>query len=214
MKRNFRSIWLSPRLTAVAVLCTAVLLTSCSANSSGTPKAVYGPPTVFQYLYAISAPADVAENSATVFKIGADGSLNSMGTAMQSSTPTLLVASDANNHVFGVTVPPSGLPLILRYSASVWDGTLQQLSSATLNEYFVQAAHNPAGSFLFVSAGSQCYVKAGDNAGFIATYSVDQSDGLALVPGSNTVYLPTAPLSIAVDPKGTYLYAAEMLMRR
>jgi 6-phosphogluconolactonase (cycloisomerase 2 family) len=129
--------------------------------------------------------------------------------AMQSSTPTRLVASDARNHVFGVSVPTSGLPSLLSYNVSIGIGTLQQVSSATLNGDFVQAVLNPAGTFLFVSTGIQCCVETGSYAGFVASYSVDARGNLALVSGVNEIYLPSAPLSIAIDPTGTYLFAAE-----
>jgi 6-phosphogluconolactonase (cycloisomerase 2 family) len=196
------------------------VLLACGGNAA-SPSATTLPPTPppptptsspaesTQLLYA-GGPTGMTE---TAFRVGSDGSLTSLGMALQTSNSTVvLAAADATgHHVFGFDSSKSTGPL-LTFSVDPNGGALQQTSSAALppNATFTsKPALNPASTFMFVglSAGQPGMIATF----MIATYSVDSAGNLALVPaadGSAGKSVLLVPGALVVNPSGTFLYAA------
>jgi 6-phosphogluconolactonase (cycloisomerase 2 family) len=148
----------------------------------------------------------------TAFHVGSDGSLTSLGTALQAANSIRLAAADVNgHHVFGFDTSTSTGPL-LTFSVEPKSGALQQTSSAALPQNTSVAtspALNPASTFMFVglTAGQSGMLATY----MIATYSVDSAGNLTLVPaadGSAGTSVLLTPAALVVNPSGTFLYVA------
>ncbi len=165
------------------------------------------PAKAAQFLYALGSTG----MTETAFRVGSDGSLASLDTALQSSFTVSLTAADASgHHVFGFDASNSTGPL-LTFSVDADSGALHQTSSAALpaNATFTsKPVLNPAGTFMFagLSVG-----QSGIATYMIATYSVDSAGNLSLVPaadGSAGNKVDLVPGALVVNPAGTFLYAA------
>jgi 6-phosphogluconolactonase (cycloisomerase 2 family) len=201
------------RALAPACAMTLVSLLLACGTSHTTPPSTPSPgsqPT--QLLYANGQAASGTGMTQTAFRVESDGSLTSLGTALQTSNSIRLAVADATgHHVFGSDSSTSSGPL-LTFSVEPNSGALQQTSSAALPPsatFTSEPVLNPASTFMFLGL---TVGQSGMVASYvIATYSVDSAGNLALVPavdGSAGTSVPLTPGALVVNPSGTFLYVA------
>ncbi len=228
---------ISRRCVSASVCVLAILLTllACGGSSSppsttATPPTSAAGPTLppappptspppppapaqpTQLLYAVTQSTSTG-SVYTAFKVGSDGSLSPLGTALQTTQPTLIRAADPNGHyLFGFKlVDPTSATVqqLLTFTVQPATGALQQTSTADVplpsGATAIEAAVNPAGTFMFIAMAD-----AAAQSSLIVTYSIDSSGKLKLVPtasGSPGVTIPVNALT--VNPAGNFLYAAD-----
>ncbi len=164
-----------------------------------------------QLLYHIAEDGNTGSTTMTAFRVNNDGSLTSLGTALQTSTPTFVTTADASgHHLFGVQGFVAGsTPSIVTFSVQPSTGALQQTAALQVptGTTFQGFVTNPARTLMFVSLQNGGSNGGSPSPGSIATYAVDSSGNLTPVnvPG---VALPAAVFSMIVNPAGTFLYAA------
>jgi 6-phosphogluconolactonase (cycloisomerase 2 family) len=190
-----------------AVTCLLGVLIGCG-STAGSKNPGGGAAT--QLLYHEAEDGNNGSTTMIAFRVNSDGSLTSLGTALQTSTPTFITTADTSgHHLFGVQGFVAGsTPSIVTFSVQPTTGALQQTAAlqvptGTVFQGFVM---NPARTFMFVSL--QNGANNGTSVpGSIATYAVDSSGNLTPVnvPG---VSVPVAAFSMIVNPAGTFLYAA------
>jgi 6-phosphogluconolactonase (cycloisomerase 2 family) len=195
-------------LLVALVACTGIANTNDSARSPNSFAAGNsgnrGPSR--QILYSVNFSNTGTD--VTAFRVNSDGSLTSLGTALQ--TPKLFARfASSGRHVFGSigTVPSEGgfavFNTLITFSAQP-NGTLRQNFSTPLPSGTSArgAVLNPAGTFLFV-----VLTIPGQSNLTIATYAVSPSGKLALVNSGSGLSIPPEA-SLAINPTGTFLYAS------
>jgi 6-phosphogluconolactonase (cycloisomerase 2 family) len=198
-------------LVIALVACTAV---TASNNFTSSAKSVaagnsenHGP--LRQILYSVNSTS--AGTDVTAFRVNSDGSLTSLGTALQTSDRINLVAS-SGRHVFGFPADTGVSGSLVTFSARP-NGRLRQSFSAPLPLGTVGLALtpprpvlNPAGTFLFVPLAVP-----GEASATIVTYAVGPSGKLVLASSGSGLSIPVREFgffSLLVNPTGTFLYAS------
>ena len=145
------------------------------------------------------------EDDISLFTIASDGTLKEVTPRAPlgsgASQPKLLVMDPAGSFLYVMNAGSSNISV---FSIDSGSGALTQItnspSSIGLTPLNMQLS--PSGSFLFVSVAGGT---AGTNDGSVAAYSVN-GGALSLLGVTSTGGVN--PYGLAIDPSGTYLYAA------
>lgn len=210
----------SPKLQSLAVavisFCLFVSLVSCGGDRATTSNpGGSGSSSATQVLYSISPSSSGTGTSIAAFGINSTGTLTLLGTALQSSTGTSLPVSTPNGHyLFAVTTSSAGVESLVTFTVQSNHWTLLPTSFAALpaNTGYTGAPIilNSTGNLLFIALRTACNSPVAQCPGYVATYSVSASGTLTLVPTSSSSFGVNvlAPVSIAINPEGTFLYVA------
>src|SRR5437660_2921829 len=145
------------------------------------------------------------EDDISLFTLASDGTLKEVAPRAPlgsgASQPKLLVMDPAGSFLYVMNAGSSNISV---FSIDSGSGALTQItnspSSIGLTPLNMQLS--PSGSFLFVSVAGGT---AGTNNGSVAAYSVN-GGALSLLGVTSTGGVN--PYGLAIDPSGTYLYAA------
>lgn len=158
-----------------------------------------------KYLYV--ANLGQGEDDISQFAIASNGTLTEVPprapVGSLASVPTLLVMDPAGNYLY---VMNTGSFNISVFSISSSSGMLTQVNGSPfpIGVPLLNMQLTPSGGYLFVTSSSP--VSSATNFGEIIGYSVNQ--GVLTRVGPPTSSDGVNPYGLAIDPSGTYLYAA------
>ena len=189
------------RRAATALLCAVALsLDSCGGGGGGgtgsaTSSAAQGPVARFVYV------ANDADNTVSIYSVGADGMLRNRGYALAGKVPISVNVDPSNRFAY---VANFGDGRVSGFQIDADTGALAPVPNSPFNAEATpqgpaSVAMDPSGKFLYVA----------DNASAkVAGFQILGTGELTPVAGSPFSTGGSASTSIAVDPSGKFVYVA------